>query len=69
MDWSILSQLTVGTAAVGVLGYSIKLFMKRLKERDEFLEKLLDNHFGTHTKAMNRLANKIDIIINRRRGR
>ena len=40
-----LSQLTVGTAAVGILGYVVKLFMKRLKERDDFLEKLIDNHF------------------------
>ena len=69
MDWSILSQLTVGTAAVGVLGYAIKLFMKRLKERDEFLEKLLIHHFHNHTEAMNKLANRIDVIINRRRGR
>ena len=45
MDISALSQLSVGVASVSVLGYVVKLFMKRLKERDDFLEKLIDNHF------------------------
>ena len=57
-----LSQLTVGTAAVFILGYDIKLFMKRLQERDVFLEKLIDNHFHSSQERDIKIASILDKI-------
>ena len=57
-----LSQLSVGVASVAVLGYAIKLFMKRLHERDAFLEKLIDNHFRHSQKRDTRIIRILDKI-------
>ena len=57
-----LSQLTVGTAAVIVLWFVVRAFLKRLKERDEFLENLINNHFHNSQERDEKLMLILDRI-------
>ena len=57
-----ISQLTVGTAAVMVLGFTVREFLRRLRERDKFLEKLIDNHFKHSQDRDERIAEILNLI-------
>ena len=57
-----ISQLTVGTAAVMVLGFTVREFLRRLRERDKFLETLIDNHFKHSQDRNKRIAEILNLI-------
>jgi len=62
MDLETLSQLTIGTAAVIVLWFVVRAFLQRLKERDEFLKLLIDNHFKHSQERDERIILILDRI-------
>lgn len=76
MDYSVFSQIAVGTAAVLTLGFVVKIsikkigeltqiFLQRLKERDDFLEKLIDNHFKHHNEGLAKMTEAINRLVDR----
>jgi len=63
-----LSQLTVGTAAVIVLLLVVRAFLHRLKERDDFLNDLISNHFAHSQERDEKIAIILDRIYQKIKG-
>ena len=65
MFWEVLPQLGVGIAAVGTLGFVVKLFIEHLGKRDNFLSDLITNHLKHHNDNLEKLTDKIDQLIHK----
>lgn len=65
MDTQFFTQFGISGAALAVLWLTLKESHKRMKQQDDFMEKLIDNHFQHSidnmeklTESVNRLADK-----------
>lgn len=67
MNLETLSQLAVGTTSVIVLWFVVREFLRHLKKRDDFLDKLIGNHFHDHTEALKKLTEAVNRVVNGKR--
>mgnify|MGYP001566596281 CR=1 FL=1 len=59
MEWQLLQQFGISGISLGVLFFTLKESNKRMKQQDDFMEVLVNNHFQHSIEAMKELTTSV----------